>query len=78
MTINDDANRDASFKRAELLEEQGRLSDALEVFLSIEDNGDQLILTRIGRLLYELERWRDAESKLLAATQVDPNFWLAR
>jgi len=76
--IDDDANRDANFKRAELLEEQGNLSDALKVFLSIDDNRDQLILTRIGRLLYKLEQWSDAESKLLAATRVDPDFWLAR
>src|SRR5262249_25542798 len=79
MTLNNDkADRDDIFRRADLLEEQGRPSEALDAFLAIDDNKDQLVLTRIGRLLFELGRWKNAESKLIAATRVDPDFWLAR
>jgi tetratricopeptide (TPR) repeat protein len=74
----DDENREASFQKADLLEEQGLLLEALQVLLSIDDETDALTLTRVGRLLQDLGRLSEAESKLRVAIQVDSEFWRAR
>lgn len=67
---------EAALDQADALEERGERLEALALLQQLESLGDPIILTRIGALQYELERWDEAEATLLAAVKTDPNIWV--
>ncbi len=66
---------EAALDRADALEEQGKRLEALELLQRLPSLEDPVVLTRIGALQYDLERWGEAEATLLHALNVDPNLW---
>ena len=66
---------EAVLARADDLEEQGSRLEALELLQTIESSRDPVVLARIGVLLFELERWREAEAALLDALKLDPELY---
>jgi hypothetical protein len=64
----------AALDQADALEEQGKHQEALALLLQFESLGNPIILTRIGALQYELERWDESEATLLKAIKADSKY----
>jgi tetratricopeptide (TPR) repeat protein len=78
LVIRDDGDAmEALLARADELEEQGERLQALELLQTVESSKDPAVLARIGILLYELERWREAEAAFLATLNADAELWAA-
>ena len=78
MTLTNELDpTEAALVQADALEEQGKFLEALDLLQRLESLGDPVILTRIGALRYELERWDESEASLLEALKADANLWLA-
>lgn len=77
--IPDDGDAiEAVLARADELEEQGERLQALELLQTVESSNDPAVVARIGLLLYELERWSEAEAALLESLKTDPQLWPAQ
>lgn len=77
MTNDDSDSIEAALDRADVLEEQGKREEALELLQRLQPTNDAIVLTRIGALQSDLERWDEAEATLLQAVKVDPDLWVA-
>lgn len=67
-------NIDELLEKAELLESQGSLLEAMQVLLcALKLREDSSILLSLGSLAIDLERWTEAEEFLLSALKLDSN-----
>lgn len=67
---------EGALDRADALEQQGKRLEALELLQNLRST-DPIVLTRIGALQSDLERWEEAEATLLHAVTVDADLWAA-
>jgi len=66
---------DELLERADSLEERGSPAEAMRLLRrALEIARDAVILTRIGSLATDLEQWREAETALLEAIDLEPDF----